>query len=358
MEQYTIEQRAQIVELYFSNQRSIVLTQRAYRRYFNVRVGPSESTINRLVANFRQQGAVRNLPGAGRRRTVHTDDNIERVQESIREDGETSTRRRSTQLGLSRGSLQRILHTIRMFPYKIQLVQELKPTDYQQRLDYAIYFRQKAEENHDFIHNLIMSDEAHFQLNGFVNRQNCRIWATENPRVVQQRQLHPLKCTVWCGISSERIIGPYFFENEHGVAVSITGVRYRTMLENFLRPAVENHPQVWFQQDGATAHTARDTMALLRDTFGERIISRTSDFNWPPRSPDLTAPDFFLWGYLKGKVYINKPRTIQQLKNNIRDEINNITPEVLRKVMENVLERARICEAENGHHLRDIIFHN
>ena len=40
MEQYSIEQRAQIVELYFSNQRSMVLTQRAYRRYFNVRVDP------------------------------------------------------------------------------------------------------------------------------------------------------------------------------------------------------------------------------------------------------------------------------------------------------------------------------
>ena len=52
MEQYSIEQRTPIVELYFPNQRSIVLTQRACRRYFNVRVGPSESTINRLVANF------------------------------------------------------------------------------------------------------------------------------------------------------------------------------------------------------------------------------------------------------------------------------------------------------------------
>ena len=56
MEQYSIEQRAHIVELYFSNQRPIVLTQRAYRRYFNVWVGPSESTINRLIAYFRQQG--------------------------------------------------------------------------------------------------------------------------------------------------------------------------------------------------------------------------------------------------------------------------------------------------------------
>jgi len=119
---------------------------------------------------------------------------------------------------------------------------------------------------------------------------------------------------------------------------------------------VENHPNLWFQQDGATAHTAGASMALLRDIFGERIISRTSDFNWPPRSPDLTAPDSFLWGYLKERVYVNKPRTILQLKTNIRNEIMAITPEILRKVMENMLKRARMCEAENGHHLQDIIF--
>lgn len=348
MEQYTTEQRSKLVEFYFENQRSIVLTQRAYRRFFNVRTGPSAPTINRLVENFRQHGTVRHLPCTGRPRTVHTEENIQRVVDSVQDSPETSTRRRSAQLGLSRRSVQRILAALHMFPYKVQLVQELKPLDYQQRLDYAISFRQKAEENRDFINNLIMSDEAHFHLNGFVNKQNSRIWATENPRTVHQQQLHPLKCTVWCGVSSERIIGPYFFENAHGASATVNGAEYRTMLDNFLRPAVENHPQLWFQQDGATAHTARDTMALLRDLFGERIISRRSDFNWPPRSPDLTAPDCFLWGYLKERVYVNKPATIPQLKQNIRNEIQAITPEILRKVMQNVLERAHI--RANGHH--------
>ena len=88
----------------------------------------------------------------------------------------------------------------------------------------------------------------------------------------------------------------------------------------------------------------------------DRIISLKSDFEWPPCSPDLTAPDFWLWGYLKDKVYANKPRTIQELKANIRQEILSIQPQMLRSVMENSLERARLCEAENGGYLRDIIF--
>ena len=47
-----------------------------------------------------------------------------------------------------------------------------------------------------------------------------------------------------------------FLRNEDGNAVTVTGERYRSMLENFVRPAVENNLEMWFQQDGATDHTA------------------------------------------------------------------------------------------------------
>ena len=87
--------------------------------------------------------------------------------------------------------------------------------------------------------------------------------------------------------------------------------------------------------------------------FEGRIISRGCDISWPSRSPDLTTPDFFLWGYLN----VNKPQTLQQLKNNIRAEIRALEPETLRGVMENALKRAHLCEAENGRRLRDLIFH-
>ena len=75
-----------------------------------------------------------------------------------------------------------------------------------------------------------MSDEAHFHLNGFVNKQNCHFWAKENPRAVHQRELHPVKCTVWCTITSNKIIGPYFFEDD-GNAVTVTGERYSDALK-------------------------------------------------------------------------------------------------------------------------------
>jgi hypothetical protein len=45
-----------------------------------------------------------------------------------------------------------------------------------------------------------------------------------------------------------------------------------------------------------------------------RIISRFGDISWPPRTPDLSAPDFFLWGQLKEKVFAHPFHTIEELK--------------------------------------------
>ena len=55
----------------------------------------------------------------------------------------------------------------------------------------------------------------------------------------------------------------------------------------------------WFQQDGATPHTANETLAWLRQRFEEKLISRRCDVEWAPHSPDLKPPDFYLWGFLK-----------------------------------------------------------
>ena len=68
----------------------------------------------------------------------------------------------------------------------------------------------------DFLNKVMFSDEAHFHLDSFVNRQNCRIWVSENPYVIVEKQMHPQRVTVWCGFRAGGIIGPYFFENEAG----------------------------------------------------------------------------------------------------------------------------------------------
>jgi len=60
----------------------------------------------------------------------------------------------------------------------------------------------------------------------------------------------------------------------------------------------------YFQQDGATFHTSHASMAEIQSFFGDRVISKGLG---PLHSLDLTLPDYFLWGYLKGRLYQNKP---------------------------------------------------
>ena len=88
------------------------------------------------------------------------------------------------------------------------------------------------------------------------------------------------------------------------------------------------------------------------------VVSRFGDVPWPPRSPDLSACDLFLWGYLKSKVYVRKPRTVDNLKVSIREEIATVPKEMLVNVMQNFEERLRTCLQQEGRHLSDIIFRN
>ncbi|GFW41432.1 transposase [Trichonephila clavipes] len=113
---------------------------------------------------------------------------------------------------------------------------------------------------------------------------------------------------------------------------------------------------VWFQQDGATCHTARATIDLLKDTFGDRLISRLGPVNWPPRSCDLTPLDYFLWGYVKSLVYADKPQTLDHLEDNIRRVIADIRPQMSEKVIENWTSRLDYIRASRGNHMPEIIF--
>ncbi|GFV48294.1 uncharacterized protein TNCV_666961 [Trichonephila clavipes] len=187
--------------------------------------------------------------------------------------------------------------------------------DHQARRRFVEWVQNEIAVVPDFHKRILFSDETHFWLNGYVNNQNCRIWSEANPQVYVETPLHPEKLTVWCALWAGGIIGPYFFKNDEG------------------------HNELWFQQDGATCHTARSTIDLLKDTFGDRLSSRFGPVNWPPRSCDLTPLVYFLWGYVKSLVYADKPQTLDHLEDNIRRVIADIRPQMLEKVIENLTSR-------------------
>ena len=114
---------------------------------------------------------------------------------------------------------------------------------------------------------------------------------------------------------------------------------------------------VYFQQDGATCYTSSETISLLREKFPGRVISRNGDYNWPPISCDLTHLDFFLWGYVKDKVFSDAPQLIQELKEKIRAVIDEIEPQMCENIVENFMKRAWSCKRSREGHMNDIVFH-
>lgn len=359
MEQWTGEHRAFVVEAFFKSGDSCVAVQRQFRRRFNIGPRgkvPTRNTILLWVNNFRATGSALKRKSTGRPRSARTPENIERVREAVEASPRRPARKQAVSLHLSDRSVRRILRfDLHFHPYKMAIAQQLKPNDYAQRQAFC-------EQMIDLITDdkiLIMSDEAHFHLDGYVNKQNFRYWSSTNPEELHERPLHSPKVTVWCGVTKTCVIGPYFFE-ENGRTVTVNSQRYLAMLRDFLIPELRrNHlarNRIWFQQDGATAHTANEVMVFIRNKFRGRVISRFGDIAWPARSPDLSICDFFLWGFLKARVYTNKPRTLDDLKEAIRQEIANMSPAMLGKVFDNFSARLEECMAQNGHHLKDIIF--
>ena len=361
MADWSVEDLSFITEKYFSLNYSVTAAQRAYMSRFNIKNKkdvPSRDVIMRAVKNFRETGCVKKLRKGGQR-FARTPGNIEAVRENIDSNPSNSLRKLSQEVGMSFGTTRRILrYDLSMFPYKIQVGHKLQPGDAKKREEFSLWFLEKCKDK-QFLSHLIMSDEAHFHMDGFVNKQNCRIWATENPKVFTEVDSHGLRVTVWCGVAMKGIIGPYFFEDENGSNVTVNGPRYRDMLEHFVIPKLTElglSRGVWFQQDGATCHTSNVSMALLRKKFKGRLISKRGDVHWPPRSPDLTVPDFYLWGYLKGAVYRDQPKNIADLKNSITKEINAISSDTLKNVFLHLPARMEDCVKVKGNHLKNVIF--
>ena len=86
-----------------------------------------------------------------------------------------------------------------------------------------------------------------------------------------EKVLHSPKVTVWCGLSSKKVYGPYFFEDNSNDVCTVTTKAYIKMLETEFSGS--SPPEVWFQQDGATSHTSSRAMDWLQSHFGNNLIS-------------------------------------------------------------------------------------
>ena len=191
------------------------------------------------------------------------------------------------------------------------------------------------------------SDEAWIHLSGYINSQNTRIWSAHNPHEFVESPLHPLKIGIWMAMSRRRIVGRIFFQER------LNSVSYCEIINQFVAQLTENENRnAWFQQDSATCHVSNHTLAHLRRTFEQRLITKGL---WPPRSPNLTPLDSFAFGYIKDTVFSKNPHTLDELRTMVTDVIQNIPREVLINVFQNMRRRVALCIDQHGQQFQHLL---
>ena len=114
---------------------------------------------------------------------------------------------------------------------------------------------------------------------------------------------HPWSVNCWWGIVGDHVIGPYFFEG------LLIGQVYANFLQNVLPQLMEDVPlrvrmNMWMEHDGAPPHYALCSRQVMYEIFDEKLIGRGGPVAWPPRLPDLTSPNYFLWSFVKERVMV------------------------------------------------------
>jgi len=133
------------------------------------------------------------------------------------------------------------------------------------------------------------------------------------------------------------------------------------MLQLWLMPQLQEDCEDFiFQQDGALPHFHFDVRAHLTANLPGRWIGRTSQNDspllpWPPWSPDLTPCNFFLWGYIKDRVYLPPmPHDLPQLQQRIVEAVAAIDCQMLQCVWHELDYWIDICRVTKGGHIQHL----
>ncbi len=341
----TVQERIFLVEHTFRcNGQYTEEVRKRFEESFPNRDAPHRNAVRSLITKFRETGSIHDADRSGRA-IVLTEEKVDAISEAMTNSPNKSLRRLSQEANISLGSAHNAVRkNLKLHPYKVTCYHELKEADYEKRVQYCRWFRQLIGDD-DVLNRTFFSDEAWFHLSGYVNSQNSRHWSTDNPNQFIETPLHSIKIGVWCAMSRRRIIGPIFFRH------SINAENYwNELILPFLNELTRQERQHgYFQQDGAPPHTANANLKRLSEVFPNRVISAGL---WPPRSPDLSPLDFYLWGATKEKVYKKKPHNLEDLQQHITEIIQNITRQELISVFNNMRKRIDLCIRENGGHFQ------
>lgn len=351
---YSVEERVDIIEAYIRMDKNSRRAARLYASSHPDRQVPSHGTFVNVYQKFRTTGSV--CCTRSRKQEVVSEDFEIDVLAYFAMCPEASIRNAAGQCGRSEQSVWRVLHKHNLHPYHVCLHQDLTEADFQRRLEFCNWIIIKLGDDREFLKKIIWTDEAKFYRDGNVNLHNAHYWSAQNPHWLRPHH-HQVRWStnVWCGILGSSLIGPYFFDD------NLTGTSYADdILGGVIDEFTINLPLrdlrgTWFQHDGAPPHFSTRSRSWLDRNFPDRWIGRSGPMFWPPRSPDLSPLDFFLWGYIKSQVYTTEPRGVNDLKQRITDACSRLTPEVITRAVASTEQRLMLCVASDGKHFEQFM---
>lgn len=349
---YTQEEKVQIIKWFYSGN-SYIETQRLFIAAYEDSPIPSRSTIGRIVQRFEKTGSVWNCRcrNMQRRNRVNQEREVRDVMicAAAEENSSLSSRQIAEQVDSSRDVVKRVLKKSGYKSYKISVGHQLLPRDAEMRMVFCEEMTERINYNPRYTTLICFGDESTFPLLGKHNPSVVRFWARENPHQrMDMRTQYPQKLNLWGGVLGSHILGPFFING------NLTGARYLNLLRDHIIPAIQALPdvdinEVWFQQDGCPAHNTVPVRNFLEQIFPLRLIANRGTIHWPPRSPDLSPNDFFLWGTVKQKVYqYPRAENLEELRERILVTVREITQENLVNMRRGFYNRLGYCTANYG----------
>lgn len=311
-------------------------------RFPNVRI-PSRETMLAATQRLRDHGQFRNPIRDSGRPPRHTVREEEDIVEFFEANPAASTNDAARRFNVSQYFAWSVIHAEGKYPFHLHRAQELTEPDKPARVAFCNWYLAERP-------TILWTDEATFGRMGLFNTRNDHLWCYENPHEPRPHNYqHRFSVNVWAGIVNSTLLGPIFLDR-------LNGESYEEFLTETLPSLEEEIPLadlrgMYFQQDGAPAHYARRVRDLLDNKYPGRWIGRGGPRAWPPRSPDITPLDFYLWGHVKTLVYTGRVITSREmLIEKINWAFNQIKTNsaVLSRVNEQLLFRCGLCVGCEG----------
>ncbi|GFS51181.1 DUF4817 domain-containing protein [Trichonephila clavipes] len=321
--------KALLVKLFYMNEESATIALRKFRVQKNVKSkkGPlTPAGLLKLVKSFEETGKLEDRARAGRPCLKEARAPCIVVEmEAIASEAASRTSsacEAARRLGLPQSSVRNILRRIlKLYPYKLQSCHELC----QQIPHRGKHLRSGPSLKWNRIPPGFLTSCGQMKL---ISRFMDLLFETQCP------------VNGW-------------------ITETVNVQRYLTLLRETAVPCLIQRGQisnVSFMQDRATSDTANPVKAFLIQTFGEdRIVSMRCRYPWPPRSPDLTPADFWLWENLKSRVYLSGPSSLSELKDAIRREVSSMHPDMFHSAVAGFITRLECLLPCGGGHVEHIL---